>query len=372
LIKDIVGNKDVLIENFNQIIMNIKEEMKLYFNTKIGECNSQLYNWPVDYEQNNLEDYEDQKINEIRDRQIILLNKIFSDRLRKDLNLALIPIIEKPLPNVWEVIRQKYNELKKSRGFEYFSKQRQFGYMEEKNDFSDMCENIFLEIFKDKVQHIFEHLMDIFNRSFNFNNDGTPRHWTINDDVQNIWTKCKLDIESIIDLYSIIRLEKDYENESFFDGNPGLPFELKQNLPNIPNKWICTQPEDAKRYLDDFRERSKIYYNQAIKEQASGTNNPPLLMAIFIMSFVGYNEIMLIISDYRLLAIVSIIFLLTIALFSTIGKLTVIPIIIKYLDIIKEMFLDKIEITLVRIFDKKVPNIIQNKEIVKEAPGPIK
>jgi len=267
-------------------------------------------------------------------------------------------VFEQSNADMWDVIREYYYSNLAKREVEYLSKIKElFGDSEfEFKKFEDIAFSSVSMALKEKAKNLEGIMERRFVDLFKLDEKHIPRRWKPDDNIEQLWLQTKEKVETLIDLYSILRLTKEESNVSFFEKKESL--EIKQIPPDIPPEHIILEPDECVRTLQKFRDRANNYFQEAIKEQESHFSRGTIpRFFILLLCILGFNEFQTILS-WMFFSPISFIFSLFLLIMAyVVYALNLYPIIITILQpvisVLQDQLLAKIEDTVKLVLAKQ-------------------
>jgi len=132
---------------------------------------------------------------------------------------------------------------------------------------------------------------------FKLDDQGIPKTWGPEDNIYQIFLEAKSKVEKLVDLYSILRLKKEQDDESFFEMNDILELKQIKNFPLLNSDHIIIEPDACFNILQNFRTMANQLYQEAIKEQLSPKSLGSIPKSVMIIiGILGFNEFKLFLS----------------------------------------------------------------------------
>jgi len=160
-------------------------------------------------------------------------------------------------------------------------------------------ENVFFsllkEIIQEKANNVDLMMVARFKKSFLEDETGTPVSWAYNDDLIAPWKKAKINAETILDLFSVIRLDDVDDNFKYCFFQPSFEngeVVLLDNPPDIPEDKIIITPVQGQRILEVFRQSAYTHYQMAVKDKEHANSSASIPSYFLLLLLVlGANEI---------------------------------------------------------------------------------
>eukprot|EP01102_Stenamoeba_stenopodia_P014022 TRINITY_DN461_c0_g1_i1.p1 TRINITY_DN461_c0_g1~~TRINITY_DN461_c0_g1_i1.p1 ORF type:complete len:809 (-),score=280.41 TRINITY_DN461_c0_g1_i1:132-2558(-) len=245
--------------------------------------------WSYEPELQQLRDAISSRINLARQKQLELLVKEMTDYL----NMAIAPInklFDAAAPGTWSKIRELYENVKSNAKTELVTRLTKFKLSEaEVKKYEKKLDNQVFDTLRDainfKVKNINNLLDKRFDEAFRLDSKGLPRHWEEKDDIPTLCEQARKKTIALLDLYCILRLEKQLDDVHLAD--------LESGSAKVDSSLILINPNLAEEITDRFNKQSEVAYFQAIRaqEQAASKKNTPIILILIIL-LLGFNEFM--------------------------------------------------------------------------------
>jgi len=231
--------------------------------------------------------------------------KLYMDQKKSDiifsLQKSLAPVVEESKTDMWEEVREIFGSIKTENDREVEAILRDFGCEvdELKNQLAVLDEIEFTglkSVLEERAKEISMIMTDTFKKVFELQG-GVPRKWGKGDEeiLTSTYKNALLLAESLVDRYSVIRINNDLPNHIFFQ--PGVDgvatittVAINERDPEVA-KLILIPSRDGKRILSQFREQTQSVYRSALQEveRAAATGAIPYYVIILGL-ILGANE----------------------------------------------------------------------------------
>jgi len=355
--RDLIGQGKSLVDNFYDKSRALMERILSEFDAMINDCVIPFFNWSWAIERSEFEKTVVEKMDFIRSSQLEIFYNVQLESNKNQFLRQMTQVFEQSNADMWDVIREYYYSNLAKREVEYLSKIKElFGDSEfEFKKFEDIAFSSVSMALKEKAKNLEGIMERRFVDLFKLDEKHIPRRWKPDDNIEQLWLQTKEKVETLIDLYSILRLTKEESNVSFFEKKESL--EIKQIPPDIPPEHIILEPDECVRTLQKFRDRANNYFQEAIKEQESHFSRGTIpRFFILLLCILGFNEFQTILS-WMFFSPISFIFSLFLLIMAyVVYALNLYPIIITILQpvisVLQDQLLAKIEDTVKLVFSK--------------------
>lgn len=245
--------------------------------------------WSTDHELEELKGTLEKAIREARENQLRRL----VDRLEKDIRIKIVEpledVLEAPDENVWDSIRNIEEEGKKKTVGLLEKELQGFGCTNDEinkkvSSLEKKIRTNMTEIIKKHVSNLYDSMIKIFSKKFQYDN-GLPRKWSKDLDVEALYIESKQEALSAIDLFAINRI--DDNNNSLSVDDDDVPVDL-----------ILLSKRERSQLEERFLRTSDAMFTTARSEQErnSVATQIPAFMVILLLAF-AFDEIIWILSN---------------------------------------------------------------------------
>merc|ERR1712000_650217 len=244
--------------------------------------------WSSENDLNELTNTIDKRIKDAREGQM----RRMVDKLEKDIKIKIVEpledVLEDPNSEMWERIRKIENEGQERTSSMLTSELSSFACTEDDinkrvSELHKRVRNTMTETIKKHVDNLYDHIMKAFTQRFQYDN-GLPRKWTKDLNVEELYIESKEEVLSMIDLFSINRLD---------EANAELTLD-----DDVPIDLILLSKREATQLRKRFTQTSDAMFTTARSEQErnSVATQIPAFMIILLLIF-GFDEIIWILSN---------------------------------------------------------------------------
>ncbi|KAI8391135.1 RHD3/Sey1 [Radiomyces spectabilis] len=278
--------------NFGQVVEDCLKSANEYFLTGAKDIILPETDWSYDHEHSLLEEEFAEVSARARADEFKKMSKALTKQVENELSEPVSLILNKPTSDAWHKIIQAYNStiehgqdvlMKKAKNFNSSEKEledsiaglkRQAWIVLRKKVDEELADNMLLL-----------KLRTTFEEKFRYDENGLPRVWKPEDDIDSHFKRAKDETLTLIPLFAKIDLSEDpeFEIESTDD------FDFKQSL---------TVLGEAKQIdiTNRFKRESDAFYLEAKRSVVATTAKIPMWLIVVMMAL-GWNEFLAVISS---------------------------------------------------------------------------
>jgi len=230
----------------------------------------------------------DKRIADARENQM----RRVVDKLEKNIKIKVVEpledVLEDPNEEMWTHIREIEAEGQKKTSALLEHELGAFACSEEDttkrlNELHKRIRRIMNETIKKHVASLYDHIMKLFTQKFQYD-DGLPRKWTKDLNIEELYSQCKEEVSSVIHLFAINRLDEAHDQLTYKD--------------DVPAELVLLSQREASQLKKRFTQTSDAMFTTARSEQErnSVATQIPAFMIILLLIF-GFDEIIWILSN---------------------------------------------------------------------------
>mmetsp|Transcript_1196 Transcript_1196/g.1909 ORF Transcript_1196/g.1909 Transcript_1196/m.1909 type:complete len:737 (-) Transcript_1196:90-2300(-) len=286
----IPDDENEILSNFAEVMNKLRSEALTAFENKSKDAaiTQAGDEWSSENDLNELTNTIDKRIKDAREGQM----RRMVDKLEKDIKIKIVEpledVLEDPNSEMWERIRKIENEGQERTSSMLTSELSSFACTEDDinkrvSELHKRVRNTMTETIKKHVDNLYDHIMKAFTQRFQYDN-GLPRKWTKDLNVEELYIESKEEVLSMIDLFSINRLD---------EANAELTLD-----DDVPIDLILLSKREATQLRKRFTQASDAMFTTARSEQErnSVATQIPAFMIILLLIF-AFDEILWVLSN---------------------------------------------------------------------------
>jgi len=286
----IPDDENEILSNFAEVMNKLRSEALTAFENKSKDAaiTQAADEWSSENDLNELTNTIDKRIKDAREGQM----RRMVDKLEKDIKIKIVEpledVLEDPNSEMWERIRKIENEGQERTSSMLTSELSSFACTEDDinkrvSELHKRVRNTMTETIKKHVDNLYDHIMKAFTQRFQYDN-GLPRKWTKDLNVEELYIESKEEVLSMIDLFSINRLD---------EANAELTLD-----DDVPIDLILLSKREATQLRKRFTQASDAMFTTARSEQErnSVATQIPAFMIILLLIF-AFDEILWVLSN---------------------------------------------------------------------------
>merc|ERR1712137_685287 len=283
-------NENEIMANFANVMSQFREEALSTFEEKSKDASITQAEgeWSSENDYNELRDTIDKRIADAREIQM----RRVVDKVEKNIKIKvaepLEDVLEEPNEDMWIKIRSIEAEGQKRTSALLSTELSAFACSEEDtakrlNDLHRRIRAIMNETIKKHVDTLYDHIMKLFTQKFQYD-EGLPRKWTKEVNVEELYTRCKEEVTSVIKLFAINRLDESNDELTYKD--------------DVPADLILLSQREASQLKKRFTQTSDAMFTTARSEQERNNvaTQIPAFFIVLLLIF-AFDEIIWILSN---------------------------------------------------------------------------
>jgi len=257
----------------------------------------------VKAEEEDILHFVDDRLQREREIQLDLFAEDIKKSFQKDLSNMLSSVLNKAEPMMWKsnselIYKEKEHSEKKLHHIlqEFGCKEGEAYLKRTKQQALKSFEGL-RTVIKERVCNLDNIMMQRYTSLFEMDKEGIPKRWNPGDNIKGFWILAKKEAETLLDLYSYIRLnESDYQLVYLKTNPRDISVDLSDSQ-NIDDEKIILTRTDAERLLQRFRDLTFSSYKNAEKEMERLSSQGHIPIYIFaLLVILGFNEMWTVIS----------------------------------------------------------------------------
>jgi len=283
-------DENEIMSDFANVMNQFREEALSTFEeqSKDASITQAEGEWSSENDYNELRSTIDKRIADARENQM----RRVVDKLEKNIKIKVVEPLEDALedPNeeMWVNIRAIESEGQQKTSSLLESELSSFACSEE--DIAKRVKELHKRIrmtmndtIKKHVESLYDHIMKLFTQKFQYD-DGLPRKWTKEINIEELYTQCKEEVTSVIKLFAINRLDEANDELTYKD--------------DVPAELVLLSQREASQLKKRFTQTSDAMFTTARSEQErnSVATQIPAFMIILLLIF-AFDEIIWILSN---------------------------------------------------------------------------
>merc|ERR1712130_59179 len=283
-------DENEIMANFASVMNQFREEALSSFEEKSKDASIMQAEgeWSAENDYNELRDTIDKRIADARENQM----RRVVDKLEKNIKIKVVEpledVLEEPNEEMWANIRDIESEGRQKTSSLLETELSAFDCSDEDiakrvNDLHKRIRIIMNETIKKHVESLYDHIMKLFTQKFQYD-DGLPRKWDKDVNIEELYTRCKEEVTSVIKLFAINRMDVSNDELTYKD--------------DVPAELILLSQREASQLKKRFTQTSDAMFTTARSEQErnSVATQIPAFMIILLLIF-GFDEIIWILSN---------------------------------------------------------------------------
>eukprot|EP01129_Flabellula_baltica_P012058 TRINITY_DN5390_c0_g1_i1.p1 TRINITY_DN5390_c0_g1~~TRINITY_DN5390_c0_g1_i1.p1 ORF type:complete len:739 (-),score=161.33 TRINITY_DN5390_c0_g1_i1:13-2229(-) len=280
--------KDEFQLNLKDICDQLKSEYLTEF-TETANKNLIFDDWHFNDEMENIEEFLDEQMRGLYIHQYSLFTQIYTGKFTKVIKRDITFAKENNILNFWESITPRYraNLSLQAKDFmdDYSATFGDNTWIQNIEDPELLYKRTFKNIISADTQNILSLMTRIFQTSFKFE-DGIPRDFKSKSVLKNTWKECRQNTEKIIDIFSVVRLDEEYGDFSYFRSIEDLDM---QDEIDIPDSLVIIEPDECISLIHSFRETALESYFEAklkhdtVDSKAKSDGIPKVFYLLFFL-----------------------------------------------------------------------------------------
>ena len=283
-------DENEILANFASVMAGLRQEALDTFETKSkGAIIDQAVDeWSGENDFAELQSSIERHIAAARDGQL----RRMVDKLEKNIKIKIVEplqdVLESPTEEMWTLIREIEAGGQKKTSEMLERELTSFACSEEEiakkvSDLNRRVRVTMIETIKKHVNELYDHIMKLFTSKFQYD-QGLPRKWTKEMNVEELYTQCKEEVLSVIELFGINRLDVDHDELTYKD--------------DVPAELVLLSQREASQLKKRFTQTSDALFTAARTEQErnSTATQTPAFMVVLLLIF-AFDEILWILSN---------------------------------------------------------------------------
>jgi len=284
--KDFVNVADALVQ-----------EARESFVTSASASLIKLFDWDFKQRLQELELFMKDAVDKERDNQLTLLIENAKSAISRGLGRRLGVLFEKAKGNMWTQVRKLYSAKKDDLVQTILNNLTESFRVDEKElaskreEIEQLVFKVLSKIVREKASNLLLFMDRSFNAHFRLDDSGIPKRWLPTDDVSTYYIKAKSMTETMLDALSIIRLEEEDDELTYFS-KVGQRLVVVDDPPTVDEVKEVLSPDDCRHLLESFRSHAEATYREALREQENAKSRASIpIYMIVLLVVLGWNEI---------------------------------------------------------------------------------